>query len=150
MYAGVPITSSATVLVAPGSSLVTRATPKSSSLACGVPLCRTTMTLAGFRSPAAPLHLAAPARRVLPPEILKDQVIGSDVVDLANVGMVDRGNGARFALKPAHIVCDNPLDRDRAIQSSIVGLVDLAHASGAISDSIVYGPSRAPRVRSMW
>ena len=50
MYAGVPITSSATVLVAPGSSLVTRATPKSSSLACGVPLCRTTMTLAGFRS----------------------------------------------------------------------------------------------------
>ncbi len=51
--------------------------------------------------------------------------------EFANVWMVDRGNGARFALKPAHIVCDHPVDRDRAIQSSIVGLVDLAHASGA-------------------
>src|SRR5688572_22767931 len=66
-----------------------------------------------------------------PLEILEDQVIRSDVVDLANVWMVDRGNGARFDLKPAHIVGDHPLDRDRAIQSSIVGFVDLAHASGA-------------------
>src|SRR5688572_22767932 len=67
----------------------------------------------------------------VPLEILEDQVIRSDVVDLANVWMVDRGNGARFDLKPAHIVGDHPLDRDRAIQSSIVGFVDLAHASGA-------------------
>jgi hypothetical protein len=71
-----------------------------------------------------------PAQR-FPLEILEDQVIGPDIVDLANVWVVDRGNGARFALKPAHIVGDHPLDRDRAIQSAIVGLVDFAHASGA-------------------
>jgi hypothetical protein len=29
--------------------------------------------------------------------------------------MVDRGNGARLALKSARIVSDQPLDRDRAI-----------------------------------
>ena len=66
-----------------------------------------------------------------PLEILEDEVVGSDVVDLANVWMVDRGNGARFALKPAHIVSDHPLDRDRAIQASIVRLVNLAHTSRA-------------------
>jgi hypothetical protein len=52
-----------------------------------------------------------------PLEILEDQVVGSDVVDLADVWMVDRGDGARFALKPAHIVGDQPLHRDRAIQA---------------------------------
>ena len=66
-----------------------------------------------------------------PLEILEDEVIGSDVVDLANVWVVDRGDGARLALKPAHIVSDQPLDRDRAIQASIVRLVDLAHTSRA-------------------
>jgi hypothetical protein len=54
---------------------------------------------------------------------LEDEVIGSDVGDLANVWMVDRGNGARFALKPAHIVCDHPLDRERTIQAFIVRFV---------------------------
>ena len=52
-----------------------------------------------------------------PLEILEDEVIGSDVVDLANVWMVDRGNGARLALKSARIVGNQPLDRDRAIQA---------------------------------
>ena len=33
-----------------------------------------------------------------PLEIFENEVIGSDVVDLANVWMVDRGNGARFRL----------------------------------------------------
>ena len=64
-----------------------------------------------------------------PVEILEDEVIGSDVVDLANVWMVDRGNGARLALKSARIVSDQPLDRDRAIQAFIVRLVDLTHTS---------------------
>ena len=40
----------------------------------------------------------------LPLEILEDEVIGSDVVDLANVWMVERGDGARLALKLARIV----------------------------------------------
>jgi hypothetical protein len=64
-------------------------------------------------------------------EILEDEVVGSDVVDLANVWVVDRGDGARFTLKPAHIVSDHPLDRDRAIQAFLVRLVDLAHTSRA-------------------
>jgi hypothetical protein len=66
-----------------------------------------------------------------PLEILEDEVIGSDIVDLANVWMVDRGNGARLALKSARIVSNQPLDRDRAIQALIVRLVDLAHTSRA-------------------
>jgi hypothetical protein len=45
--------------------------------------------------------------------------------------MVDRGNGARLALKSARIVSDQPLDRDRAIQAPIVRLVDLAHGARA-------------------
>src|SRR5690349_12242573 len=64
-------------------------------------------------------------------EILEDEVVGSDVVDLANVWMVDRSDGARFALKPAHIAGDPPLDRDRGIQAFIVRLVDLAHPARA-------------------
>jgi hypothetical protein len=48
-----------------------------------------------------------------------------------DVWMVDRGDGARLALKPAHIVSDQPLDRDRTIQAFIVRLVDLPHASRA-------------------
>ena len=45
--------------------------------------------------------------------------------------MVDRGDGARFTLKPAHTVGDQPLDGDGAFQASIVRLVDPAHASRA-------------------
>ena len=45
--------------------------------------------------------------------------------------MVDRGDGARLALKSARIAGDHPLDRDRAIQAFIVRLVDLAHAARA-------------------
>jgi hypothetical protein len=45
--------------------------------------------------------------------------------------MVDRGNGARLALKSARIVGNQPLDRNRAIQAFIVRLVDLAHPSRA-------------------
>jgi hypothetical protein len=66
-----------------------------------------------------------------PLEILEDQVIGSDVVDLANVWMVDRGDGSRFALKPAYVGREHPLDRYRTIQTFIVRLVDLAHTARA-------------------
>ena len=52
-----------------------------------------------------------------PLEILADEAIGADLVDLANVWMVDRGNGERLALKSARIVGNQPLDRDRAIQA---------------------------------
>jgi hypothetical protein len=50
--------------------------------------------------------------------------------------MVDRGDGARLALKSTRIVRDQPLDGDGAIQASIVGFVDLAHAAEPISNSI--------------
>jgi hypothetical protein len=45
--------------------------------------------------------------------------------------MVDRSDGARFALKPVVIVGDHPLDRDGAIQASIARFVDLTHTSRA-------------------
>ena len=84
-----------------------------------------------------------------PVEIFENEVVGSDIVDLANMWMVDRGNRARFALKLARIVSNQPLDRDRAIQASIVRLVDLAHTSRADERLDLYGPSCVPGLRSM-
>ena len=64
-------------------------------------------------------------------------------------GWLIAAHGAGFALTPAHIVSDHPLDRDRAIQASIVRLVDLAHTSRADQRLDRYGQSRVPGVRSM-
>ena len=64
-------------------------------------------------------------------EIFKDEVIGTHLVDLADVWMVDRGDGARFALEPAVVLREHPLDPDGAIQSSVVRVGDLAHTSRA-------------------
>ena len=87
------------------------------------------MTLAGFRSrcrmprscaacSASAIWLASRTSFVsshrtaerLALEILEDEVVGSDVVDQTNVWMVDRGDDARFTLKPAHILITLPLD----------------------------------------
>ena len=40
------------------------------------------------------------ARERLALDVLEDQIIGSDVVDLADMRMVERGDGARFLLEP--------------------------------------------------
>ena len=61
----------------------------------------------------------------------------ADVVDAADVRMVQRGDGPRLALEArarigiAGDVTRQDLDRDRAIEPRIAGFVDLTHAAGA-------------------
>jgi len=61
----------------------------------------------------------------------------ADVEDGANVGVVQRRGGARFALEPAQVLVrrgeggGEQFYRDVATELQIVRLVDLAHAAGA-------------------
>jgi hypothetical protein len=55
-------------------------------------------------------------------EIFEDEVIGTDVVDLADVWMVDRGKRARFALESAIVFGDHPFDRNGAIRRTSCAL----------------------------
>ena len=62
---------------------------------------------------------------------------GDDVVNGDDVGMIQRGSGLRFldeaaaALRIAGARGGQNLDRDEAVEAGVLGLVDLAHASGA-------------------
>ena len=70
-----------------------------------------------------------------------DQVVraidGADVVDAADVGMVERRDRAGLALEAcpqigiAANVTRQDLDRDRTVQPRVAGFVDLAHPAGA-------------------
>ncbi len=80
-----------------------------------------------------------PQRHAL--EKLADQkrctVVRPDVVDGQNVGVVQRGNGARFLFETAQPVCvprqrlGQHLDRDLASEASITGAIHLSHAARA-------------------
>ena len=59
------------------------------------------------------------------------QVVGTDVVERADIGMIQRRDGARLALEPLGELLARNLDRDRPAQPRVVRLVDLAHAAGA-------------------
>ena len=67
----------------------------------------------------------------------RDAVLFADVVQRADVRVVQAGDGLRFALEALlHLgvvgeVRRQDLDRDRAVQPRVGGLVDLAHAAGA-------------------
>ena len=66
-----------------------------------------------------------------------DVVRFTDVVDRADVRMVERGDGAGLAFEPrARIGIGGDLgrqdfDRDRAVEPRIAGAIDLAHAARA-------------------
>jgi hypothetical protein len=60
-----------------------------------------------------------------------DQVIGADVVDRADVRMVEGGDGAGFALESFVEFFFGNFDGDRAIEAGIAGSVDLSHAARA-------------------
>ena len=74
-------------------------------------------------------------------EMRHDQVVraidAADVVDAADVGMVQRGDRPGLALEAcprigiAGDVARQDLDGDRAIEARVAGLVDLAHPAGA-------------------
>jgi hypothetical protein len=72
-----------------------------------------------------------PSLKRAPIDIFEHQEILPYVVDLADVRMIQRGNGARFLLEPGAMPALQPFHRDHAIEASIARLPHLAHAAGA-------------------
>ena len=66
-------------------------------------------------------------------EVLQHQIVRSDVVHLADVGMVERRDRPRLALESLSVLGGQLLDRHDAVQPGIEGPVDLAHATSADS-----------------
>ena len=55
------------------------------------------------------------------------QVVGSDVVEMADVRMIQRGDGAGFAFETFAEAFARNFDRDLAAQTRVAGAVHLAH-----------------------
>ncbi len=74
-------------------------------------------------------------------EVFHHQVMGAvlmaDVVQGADIRIVQTGDGARLNLEPlatfgaARQLCGQDLDSDGAVQAGIAGAVDFAHTAGA-------------------
>src|SRR5262249_16396290 len=60
-------------------------------------------------------------------DVLHDEIVGSDIVEMADVRMVQRGDRARLALGAIAEPSDGGLDGDRAAQARIDGFVDFTH-----------------------
>ena len=56
-----------------------------------------------------------------------DQVVRSDVIELADIGVIERGDRAGFVLEPFAEQLLRHLDSDGATEARIAGLVHLAH-----------------------
>ncbi len=79
---------------------------------------------------------------------LHDEVVGTDVVQRADVGMIQRGDGAGFALESIAEVLGRHLDGDVAADAGIVRAVDDAHSACAnLRDDLVGAEAIANRRR---
>src|SRR5580704_12854482 len=63
--------------------------------------------------------------------VLHHKVVGADVVDLADVRMIQRCDSPRLALKPLAEFLRRSFDRDNSVQPRIASLPHLAHPSRA-------------------
>ena len=63
-------------------------------------------------------------------EVFHDEVALADVVQRADMRMIQRGNRAGLVVE-RRVVFVQPLDRDRSSQARVLRLPDLAHAAGA-------------------
>jgi hypothetical protein len=70
-----------------------------------------------------------PSQR-FPFEVLHHQVVGADIVQRTDVGMVERGNRARLCFKPLGKGFAHDFYRDLPPQPGIDSLVNLAHTAG--------------------
>src|SRR5690349_18476346 len=66
-----------------------------------------------------------------PLDVLQDQVIRPDVVNLANVRMIERGNRTRFLLEAPSVMALQSLDGDDTVEPCVACFPDLAHAPTA-------------------
>src|SRR5229473_1446019 len=65
------------------------------------------------------------------PSTCSIQIIRPDVVECADVRMIQRGNGARLALEALAEFVLKDLDGDDAVQARVESTIHLAHAAGA-------------------
>jgi len=71
------------------------------------------------------------AAQRIPLHKLHDQVIRADVIERADVRMIQRAHGARFADEAFAEVAGHDFDGDPPPQPRIARLIHLAHAAGA-------------------
>ncbi len=64
-------------------------------------------------------------------DVLQHQVVGTDVVNLADVRMIERGDRAGLLREATGVLGGEPLDGDAAVQTGVVGFPHFAHAAGA-------------------
>src|SRR5262245_27876859 len=64
-------------------------------------------------------------------DVLHDEVVLADVIEGADMVMVQCGDGARFTLEPVAEPFVRFLDRNRAVEAGVPGLVDRAHTAFA-------------------
>ena len=62
-------------------------------------------------------------------DVLHDQVIRADVVQSADVGVIQRGHGAGFPIEALGEPFLRHLDRNQAVQPRVARLVHFAHAA---------------------
>ena len=60
-----------------------------------------------------------------------DEVVGADVLELADVGVVEGGDGAGFALEALSEFGFGGFDGYGAVETGVAGFVDFAHAAFA-------------------
>ena len=60
-------------------------------------------------------------------DILHDQVIGTDIVELTDIRVIQSRNGAHLPLKPLRELRTRNLDGNQPVQARVARLVDLAH-----------------------
>ena len=85
-------------------------------------------------------------------------VLLADVVNRADVGMIQRGSGLRFALKAgerlrvAGNLVGQELERDEAVQARVLGFVNDTHAAAAelLDDAVVRDGWPPPAIHARW
>jgi len=73
--------------------------------------------------------LTANSRR--PILVFHHQIIWADIVNLADVGMIQRGDRFGFALEPFPELCAGNFDRDCPIQTRVFGTIRFSHRTRA-------------------
>jgi hypothetical protein len=68
-------------------------------------------------------------RRACTLDILQYQIIRPDIVDLADVGVVQCGDRTRFLLKSSGVLAFELLNRHKAVETCVAGFPHFSHAS---------------------
>ena len=87
-------------------------------------------------------------QRALQPLALDElhyQVVGTNVVQLTDVGMIEQSDGAGFALRALGVLFHCDLDRHKAIQTRIPSFIDLSHSARTYGREDLVGAQASTR-----